>query len=119
MIAKYLSLVKCAFFQIADICALDLKWASILLYIFKICQTVAGIRMITSISLVFKSLNVPFLLLCRHLRSRLEMGVDLGGSTQVARAPVVHTGRSVAPSARQQQRDRRSLPCQVIIVKSP
>ena len=28
-------------------------------------------------------------------------------------------GRSVAPWARQQQRDRRSLPCQVIIVRSP
>ena len=34
-------------------------------------------------------------------------------------APVVQTGRSVAPSAKQQQRDRRSLPCQVIIVRSP
>ena len=47
-----------------------------------------------------------------------ELGkIDL---TNVARAaPVVHTGRSVVPSPRQQQRDRRSLPCQVIIVKSP
>ena len=34
-------------------------------------------------------------------------------------APVVQTGRSVAPSARQQQRGSRSLPCQVIIVRYP
>ena len=47
-----------------------------------------------------------------------ELGaIDL---TNVARAaPVVHTGRSVVPSLRQQQRDRRSLPCQAIIVRSP
>ena len=47
-----------------------------------------------------------------------ELGaIDL---TNVARAaPVVHTGRSVVPSLRQQQRDRRSLSCQVIIVRSP
>jgi hypothetical protein len=34
-----------------------------------------------------------------HLRSQLEMGVDLGGSTQVARAPVVHTGAEFRPQS--------------------
>merc|ERR1719266_688170 len=63
----------------------------------------------------FSRTGLPIEAMDGHLRSRLEMGVGLGGSTQVARAPVVHTGRSVAPSARQQQRDRRSLPCQLAL----
>ena len=59
---------------------------------------------------------------CRHLRSRLEMGVDntlpQPLPMTVTRTP---TGRNVSsshsggrPSSRQQQRDRRSLPCQVV-----
>merc|ERR1719361_2875652 len=49
-----------------------------------------------------------------HLRSRLEMAVETQASAS-PRTPSATSSRNVVPSSRQQQRDRRSLPCQLAL----